>query len=220
MKRILIGKNSKLWSQLSCDPSVSERFDAALSHKDLAVYAFHPEDEIWVLSYSRQSRQNQNIIDSIGPSHKGRVVYFSTATANVCQITDCYQYPRVKALAADYAAAQLNSAVIVHLGFVYARPADLPSGRTAAVSQDELARFFREGPLENAGAIRLFTMVDRPHGSRLEKAVHKLYDFMQGLCGRFPCALRPLDVVIRAAGWKWYGYVNLSNRLWSSTTLS
>ncbi|MEQ8308809.1 MAG: hypothetical protein RIA09_19915 [Hoeflea sp.] len=218
MKRIVIGKNSALWRQLSSDPVIAERFHAALSHRDLATYAFMPDDEIWVLSYSRDPLENRAMIDSLGPNHSGRVIYFSTATANVCEVTRCYQYPRVKAVAAAYVAAQLASAVIVQLGFVYKTPGDLPSGRTAAISMDELAVFFRDGPGLQSGTLRLFTMVHKPHGSTPERILHRAYDVLQKWCGAIPCALRPLDVVIRAAGWKWYGYVNLSNRLWSSTT--
>lgn len=126
MKRVLIGKNSKLWRQLASDPTVADRFDATLSHTDLAGYAFQSDDEIWVLSYSRDERENQAIIDRIGAGHTGRVIYFSTATQNVTQVTECYQYPRVKARAAAYAAARIKSAVIVYLGFVYSQATDLP----------------------------------------------------------------------------------------------
>ena len=218
MRRILIGRNSRLWQQLAADQAVAARFDTALSHSDMASFGFQPDDEIWVLSYSRDEQENQALIDLIGPDHIGRVIYFSTATANVTAITNCYQYPRVKARAAAYAAAQLRSAVIVHLGYVYAQLSDVPSGTTAAVSQRELAQFFRDGPAANTDAVRLFEMIERPHGSGVEKAAHAIYDALQRLCGGFPCLLRPLDVAIRAAGWKWYGYINLSNRLWSSTT--
>lgn len=218
MKRILIGKNSTLWNNLSSDPSVVKRFDAVISHKDLAAHAFDPESEIWILSYSRQNQENQKLIDTIGLHHTGRVFYFSTAAANVCQITNCYQYPRVKYAAAAYAAAHLKSVTIVHLGFVYGDPEELPSGHTAAISREDLAQFFREGIRGQHDNVHLFKMVDKLHGSNIEKALHRLYDFLQKRCGRFPCALRPLDLIVRAFGWKWYGYANLSNRLWSLTT--
>ncbi len=220
MKRILIGRNSALWRQLSSYPELVGKFDEVLSHKDVAAHAFTPDDEIWVLSYSRDAMENSQMIDCLGQIKTGRVVYFSTATTNVCQITQCYQYPRVKAQAAAYVATKLPNSVIVQLGLVYTTPSDLPSGRTAAVSLEELVQFFRDGPDLHSGTFHLFSMVDKPHRSSLEKALHRAYDTLQQLCAGYPCLLRPLDVVLRAAGWKWYGYINLSNRLWSSTISS
>jgi hypothetical protein len=65
--------------------------------------------------------------------------------------------------------------------------------------------------------MRLFEMIDRPFGSGAERALYRAYGSLQWRVRRWPCVLRPLDFTLRALGIRWYGYVNLSNRLWSST---
>ena len=51
-----------------------------------------------------------------------------------------------------------------------------------------------------------------------EALLYRLYGRLQALCGSRPCLLRPLDLLLRGLGMRWYGYTHLSNRLWTSKT--
>ena len=216
MRRILIGKNAKIWKALAADASVRSRFSHVIGHADAQGFNFEAEDEIWLLSYSRSQSDNKAMLDLLQQAGIGRLVYFSSATTNIAGVTDCYEYPRVKALAADYAKSRLG-AVIVLLGLVYERAGDLPSGTTAGISLEDLGSFFRSFNPDAAREIRLFSMTEKPFMSGFEKFLHRAYDAAQSRSGRWPCLLRPVDYLLRAAGYKWYGYINLSNRLWIST---
>ena len=72
-------------------------------------------------------------------------------------------------------------------------------------------------PQDNGRRMMLFKLVERPFGSRFERAVFASYSRAMALFSWKPCLLRPLDLVLRGMGYRWYGYVFLSNRLWSST---
>lgn len=218
MRRILIGKNAKIWKALASDAAVRSRFSHLIGHADAPAFQFSSDDEIWVLSYSRKQSDNFALLDLLHRAGAGRVVYFSSATTNIAAVTDCYEYPRVKAAAAEYAKSRLD-AVTVLLGMVYERPEHLPSGTTAAIKLGDLKSFFMSfGHPGAAQEVRLFTMTEKPFKSRFEAFLHRLYDRAQRMAGRWPCLLRPADYALRAAGYKWYGYINLSNRLWISTT--
>jgi hypothetical protein len=65
--------------------------------------------------------------------------------------------------------------------------------------------------------VHLFKMVSRDFGSGFERTLFLIYGHVQWLLRRFPCALRPVDLVLRALGYRWYGYLLLSNRLWATT---
>ena len=92
----------------------------------------------------------------------------------------------------------------------------LPAGTTMATSLDQIAAFMAQGGRDATDTL-LFSAVERPFSGSLERAAFRAYGLAQRAAGTWPCLLRPVDIVLRALGWRWYGYLYLSNRLWLTT---
>lgn len=214
---IVIGRNSKIWQELVKNSELRRRF-IAIGHGDVSSFVFDPGDRVWILSYSSNEAENRALFTLIGKKAPVNAYYLSTATANVVDRTRCYNYPTVK-YEAEQAAIEILGAEIVRLGVTFRNEAELPSGRTMATSYDLLEAFMLS-PVKRSrsGAfVRLFVAVDRPFRGFLEKLLYRSYGFAMRASGGWPCLLRPADVLLRGLGYRWYGYVFLSSRLWSST---
>jgi hypothetical protein len=218
-REVVIGCNSKVWQGLSLRLAAVSFECVAIGHRDVAGFAFTPTDRVWVLSYSRSSDDNAALIARLRKAAVAQIVYLSSSSVIVGQRTRCYEYPRVKHLAQQEVLALANGKVLT-VGLVYDQSEELPRGANVATSLDELAAFIQapDWPLQAGRAKHLFRTVTRPFSGALERTAYLSYGALMSLSGSFPCALRPLDVLLRAAGARWYGYVYLSNRLWISTT--
>ena len=84
----------------------------------------------------------------------------------------------------------------------------------------ELADFMMapNWPQELGRRKHLFHVVSRPFAGDIERLLYRVYGRLIMALRRYPCALRPIDMLLRALRMRWYGYVYLSNRLWISTT--
>jgi len=215
-REIVLGSNSQVWRALVRSPRVLQRFQIAISHRDLPRFEFSNDDRVWVFAYSRVPGENSAVLERLQRAAVSEVIYVSSATTIVTRLTRCYQYPRVKQLAEEEARQRLR-ARILSLGIVYEARAELPGGSNAATALASIEEFMLAPSWPSDGAMRLFEMVRQPFASRWEMRLQRMYDAIQWRLRRFPCALRPLDLVLRSCGIRWYGYVNLSNRLWSST---
>jgi len=218
-REVIIGRNSKVWRAAAANPAVAARFRCAIGHADVSGFAFEADDRVWVFSYSRSPAENLALLSVLAAARVAEVVYVSTATAIVTRLTRCYEYPRVKQRAEDDARRLLDARVLT-LGIVVEREAQLPAGRHAATLQGDLDAFLLapSWPLEQGRRKNLFEMLGAPMERGWEASLHRGYDAAQWLMRRWPCVLRPLDLLLRLAGVRWYGYVNLSDRLWNSTT--
>jgi hypothetical protein len=218
-REVVIGRNSRVWRSAESNPRIAQRFRTAIGHSDLANFAFERTDRVWVFSYSRIAAENRAMLARLQAAQVASVVYVSSATTIVSAHTDCYEYPRIKRLAETDARRMVDARVLV-LGIVVDREEQLPSGRSAATLQRKIDDFLLapHWPDDGGTRIRLFEMIDRPFTRAWEHVAHRMYDSLQWTLRRWPCALRPIDVVLRACGVRWYGYVNLSNRLWNTTT--
>lgn len=218
-REVIVGKNSAIWRTLSGDPAMARRFPTVLGHRDVEAFTFQPTDRVWVLSYSREEAANARLLQMLTDRGARDIVYFSSATTNVARRTGCYDYPRAK-LHAETLARDVHGARIVTLGVLYRTIADLPAGTTIATSFDQLAHFMLDPrwTADEGGRVLLFAPVDKPFSGAAERLAYRLYAVGMSLAGRWPCALRPVDYVLRALGYRWYGYVYLSNRLWLTTT--
>lgn len=216
---IVIGANAKIWQAASKDPRVARRFQHALSHRDLSGFEFNLGDRVWVFSYSRRPEENLAMLSALERAKIAEIIYVASASTIVADVTSCYEYPRVKKLAQDLVRG-LDNGKILTIGLVHEVNSDLPSGLNAATSQVMLNDFLAS-PQWPDGLVekRLFKMVEQPFKSSFEHAMFKFYSMVQKSLGSRPCLLRPLDLALRLAGFRWYGYVALSNRLWSMTTL-
>ncbi len=219
LREIVLGRGSTVWQRLSKDAAVATRAAAAIGHADLAAFAFTPADRVWVLAYSRVSSENASMLERLRQAGVAEIVYVSSASTIVSERTRCYEYPRVKRDAEDRALA-MNHARVLTIGLMHGQPDELPAGDNVATSYADLAAFFL-APAWPDGASRrklLFRIEHVPFRNRIERALARIYGSAMDAAGRYPCALRPFDLMLRALGMRWYGYTFLSNRLWTSMT--
>lgn len=217
-REVVIGSNSAVWRALSKDSSFSSKFLIAISHGEVDNFRFEPTDRVWIFSYSRQPSENEKLMKKTKTAGARETVYISTAAANISSVTRCYEYPYVKYLA-ESSARQILDARILTLGLMYHSPTELPAGATAATSYGELARFMQDPqwPQDRAERKLLFSMIRRPFGDAVEKYVFNIYGTLMKMSLYWPCILRPIDLLLRFCGYRWYGYLFLSNRIWFST---
>lgn len=220
-REVLLGHGSQLWRALQGLPGMAGRFSHTLGHRELAGFAFTPNDRVWVFSYSRVPAENTAMIERLARAGVREVVYLSSSSVIVSQRSTCWEYPRVKA-AAETQVRALPHGRVLTVGLMHARPEELPAGPQMATSHTELAAFMLapQWPLGGGREGRLMQPLQRPFSGAAEAFAHRAYGALQAACGPWPCLLRPLDVLLRALGWRWYGYTYLSTRLWMRTTSS
>ncbi|RYY22807.1 MAG: hypothetical protein EOP62_22170 [Sphingomonadales bacterium] len=217
---VVIGGNSVLWSRIA-DRILAQRPDSlAIGHRDIDGLRLSAGDRIWIFSYAPDEDANRWLFDRVKALGAGRHVYLSSATANIADEIHCYRYPRVKAVG-ERDAARILDATPVRIGLIHDDPAELPAGTSAATRLDDLVAAMLapdDLPDRAGGAVPLYRLVERPFASALEHAAYRSYDTLLRLCGRHPCLLRPIDLLLRSVGWRWYGYFRLSNTRCLTTT--
>ena len=217
-REVILGGNSSVWRALQSHPLIAQRRWNAIRHGEVASFAFEPGDRVWVFAYSLVLADNLAMLALLRLADVSEIIYVSSSSTIVCGTTRCYAYPNAKHHAEQAALALANSRILT-LGQIYARASQLPAGLSMATSIDQLASFMTqpEWPAGCGRAKNLFEPVLRPFGASLEAGMYRVYGRVLTICGRWPCVLRPIDLVLRAVGWRWYGYVFLSNRLWTAT---
>ncbi len=220
-RNIFIGRHSSVWANLAPLVRDSQAPTQAISHLDLADFDFQADDRAWLLSYSPVSAENRAMLERLRCSAVGEIVYVSSSSTVVCARTRCYEYPHQKALAEAHALS-IPKARILTLGLMHRQADELPAGSHVVTSFVELAKFVGAPRFDELGGrrLRLCQMVHLPFRRPLERWAYQAYGAALLACGSYPCLLRPLDVLLRALGLRWYGYVYLCGRLWSSNTSS
>jgi len=213
---IILGKNSKVWRLLKKSNFLAELPNLPIGHDDVGNFEFLPLDQIWVLSYSRLPSKNYLLLKKLSNINNISIFYVSSASTNVNSITQCYNYPKIKQQAQEDAVSICNARIIT-IGWFYEDVTELPAGLTAATSVNQLAMAMQNIDNHLEQSLNLFKMVDRPFSTSFEKILYVLYGQLLKRCGRFPCFLRPFDLILRLVGMRWYGYLYLSNKLWSTT---
>ncbi len=221
LREVVLGGNAKVWRALAADKRMAQRFTTTLSHRDLASFAFTPQDRVWVFAYSRDPAQNSALLQRLQSAGVAELVYVSSSAVIVNERSNCYEYPRVKHLAEQEVRA-LPQGRVLTLGLVYGQPDELPGGDNIATSHARLADFMLapHWPEEGGTGRRLFERIRRPFKHPLDAGLFTLYGSLMALAAGHPCLLRPLDLLLRSLGLRWYGYTYLSNRLWISKTSS
>ena len=214
-RTVVVGRNSKVWNALSTSPHFDDITVCEIGHAQLEQFVFQPGDRVWIFAYSRSHAENLALFKKLSGHSSIDVAYISSASTNVTNITGCYTYPTAK-LQAEDDVKRLCSARVVTIGLFYSALEELPGGRTAATSLNELAMFMKFGNIKDKTVVNLFRMIDRPFRSEAERLVYNFYGKLMSAVGRFPCLLRPVDFLLRILNMRWYGYLYLSNRLWSS----
>ncbi|MGY3616585.1 hypothetical protein [Bradyrhizobium sp. USDA 10063] len=218
-REVIVGKNSTVWRELAKRPDIAARFQLAVGHNDLHCARFLRSDRVWIFSYSRNAEENAALIERLRRFGAAEYVYVSSATTNVVPQTSCYNYPTVKLLAENLAREKLNARILT-IGVVFDQLSELPGGATIATSYDDLAGFMLapQWPDSAGQAVRLFRPYERPFEGKVEEIAFKLYGYAMGVLRRWPCVLRPVDFILRGMGYRWYGYLYLSNKTWFTTT--
>jgi hypothetical protein len=218
-REVIVGKHSSVWRELAKREDIARRFQILLSHDDLDDVKLRATDRVWILSYSKRADENAAMVYKLATLGAAEYVYVSTATTNVASRTKCYKYPIVKLLAENLAREALNAHVL-SVGFLFFQISELPSGKMAATNYDDLASFMLtpRWATNKSQSVALFRIYDRPFKNAAERAIFNIYGHLISTLEKFPCALRPVDFALRRLGYKWYGYVYLSNKIWSMTT--
>lgn len=221
MRDIVLGRNSSVWRFLCERPDVASANFLSLSHSELGDFVFDGDDRVWVFAYSRKSVENFEMIDRLRRSGVRNIIYVGSSSSIVCSVSHCYEYPRVKNSAEKYVLS-FPEGCSVTLGLVVQDHVGLPAGPSLVTTYDDLAAFMLNPPWIRGGGGRktLFRQVERGFESKIESFVYHSYGHLLGLCGRWPCFLRPIDFLLRAVNYRWYGYTYLSNRLWKSMMTS
>jgi hypothetical protein len=219
LREVVIGRNSKIWRKASDNRAVAERINSVIGHDEVFAFPFTARDRVWVFSYSRKPAENSRLFAALEAAAVQQVVYVSTATTIVTRFTRCYGYPTAKQTAENEARRRLDARILV-LGLVVDRVEELPPGLNVATLQSAIEEFLLapRWPEDGGRSMRLFESVAVSFTRLWEARLYRAYDDLQWMVRYWPCVLRPLDVLLRAVGIRWYGYVNLSNRLWNTTT--
>ena len=217
-REVVVGSGSTLWRHLRSRKEIAARFATAIGHAELGNFAFSARDRVWVFAYSRRRDENSRMISHLATSLAAEIVYVSSSSTAATRTTRCYRYPFVKQCAEDEVAALQNGRILT-LGLVYSSVEELPSGDNVATSYEELAAFLAAPTWTEGGGRRrhLLGIVRRPFAGPVERLLYRLYGRMMSAVSPYACALRPVDLVLRALGMRWYGYGYLSNRAWIST---
>jgi hypothetical protein len=217
-REIILGRNSKVWLGLTKDERIAAKNFVAIGHAELESFAFTTTDRVWVLSYSRNPLENEQLLRYLEDANINEIVYVSSSSVRVSSVTQCYEYPRVK-LAAELKAQSINGAKILTIGLIYSSENELPAGQNIATHLGELAAFMVAPSWSDGEGRRknLFKVVRRPFKSGFENIAFNCYGVLMKASGSYPCLLRPFDLVFKLLDMRWYGYVYLSNRLWIST---
>jgi len=218
-REVVLGRSSTVWRRLGADPALAGRVGASIGHLDLANFAFTPADRVWVLSYSREPLENSALLARLRDAGVREIVYVSSSSTIVTQRTRCYEYPRVKQQAEDEVLALPNAKVLT-IGLMHGDASELPAGTNIATRYADLAAFMQspDWPDNGGRRKRLFHVEQRPFGSSFERRLCDTYTALLMAAGSRPCLLRPIDLILRLLGMRWYGYTCLSNRLWTTTT--
>lgn len=215
---IVLGSNSVVWRRLSADARIAKRVVHAIGHRDMAAFEFTANDRLWVFSYSRREDENSALLARLCEAGVAEIIYLSSSSTCVAAKTSCYEYPRVKRQA-DLRVTEMPNGRVLTVGLIYGAEEELPAGENVATSIRELAEFMLapNWPAGNGNRKNLLRAVKRPFSNRLEKILYRSYGAAIMAAGRYPCLLRPIDLILRSLGMRWYGYVYLSNRVWIST---
>jgi hypothetical protein len=220
-RQIVLGRNSKVWRELAQHPKLKDREFIAIGHAELESFTFLATDRVWVFSYSRNQQENEALLNSLQRAKVAEVVYVSSSSVKVAAKTNCYEYPRVKLKAEQFALSN-PAAKVLTIGLVYNLETELPAGENIATSIGEIAGFMAAPSWlgQSQRTTHLFKTVSRDFSGAIEKLAYDAYGKLIFACASYPCALRPIDLLLRVFRMRWYGYVYLSNQLWISTTSS
>lgn len=216
IRNIIIGKNSKVWKWLkSIDSELNDSSYIAISNIDIENFDFKESDLVWIFSYSIKTEGNRKLINRLSTTKAKKFVYVTSATTVILDKIKCYKYPKVK-YEAEVLAQKKLGAKKLSIGIVYQNTTDLPSGINIVTKIEDIAQFIKHPVWDTNDANYLFTSYEQPFKSKLEKVCYNIYNNLMTIFSKNPCILRPIDLLLKIAGYNWYGYVYKSNKKWNS----
>lgn len=221
---LVVGSNSSLWAALCESPILQNQNSGinffAVSSRD--IYGLSPElfqfsfSHAVVFSYSRKLEENMKLLRNLRLLVRN-VIYISTCSVIAANKGYLYTYPRAKREVEVFARDSnlFECLRILRLGMVEGTfDADSMTGRFKYTSLEMIVREIERSCSNDRTKVsfeNLYVSAERPFDSRMEELCFKIYcrmlqwNFVMGV------VMRPLDVVFRALGWRWYGYNCLVN---------
>ena len=221
VREVILGKGSQIWQTLRQRTDMAERFKHSIGHAELKQFEFTSADRVWVLAYSTAPEDNTAMLQHLQQAGVAEIVYITSSSTIIAPLTNCYAYPRAKKIAEDEAMG-IPQCKVLTLGLVVAAESELPAGSNAVTTINEIATFFLHPrwSVEGGKRAHLLRIVQRPFRHRPEQALYEAYGWLMRKLVRRPCLLRPLDLILRTIGIRWYGYTFLSNHLWTNLMTS
>lgn len=211
MQKYIIGKNSSVCKRLAKKiPLENYRF---LGHQDISDVTFQQNDVLFIFSYSLNRQVNADFLTSIHKRGGKNIVLMSSVASKVATLTQCYNYPTIKYMSEELVLEKLGG-VVIQLGSVVEDSRELPSGTNYCTTLDELADFINQYQPSPSRAIRLFSVIDIPFKSQLDAFLYRSYQVLINRLNRYPCLLRPVDLLLKLSGYRWYGYTALLKKVW------
>jgi len=213
MKTLIIGKNSRLVNQLGINKK--NNIIKLISHSDIqnelnsgVVYK-----NIFLFSFSYKMQENMSMIEKIKLfSVESEVYIISSTSVFAYRISPFYKYPGIKSKMDSYAIS--NGFHILRIGYVVDDERSLNSGEYLITHPNDICDFI-DSPLKasKSRAVDLFKYVNLPMNI-FYKIFYSVYLFALFHLGRYAFVLRPVDLILKVAGVKWYGYNALGVIYW------
>lgn len=219
---LIVGSNSRVWAALSAhidNQKLKKNFHAVSSQDifDLSPSLLRRSfSRAVVFSYSRDLAENMKLLRNLRlfvPS----VIYISTCSVIAADRGYPYKYPRVKRAVEIFArdSKLFECLHIIRLGMVEGtfEPGSL-KGIYKYTTLAMIAQFIQTPVCQNRTSVRfqnLYRIVENPIGHGLESLCFKCYRRAILFHPVMGAMLRPVDLIFRALGWRWYGYSFIAN---------
>jgi len=212
MRKIIIGKNSNLYKEFKKE--FDEIFDLAISHKDLHNFVIKKTDIYFILSYGQSEKEMSQLLSEVIKIKQNNVILLSTTAIIVSKYSKCYAYPKLKMMQENFFSAKMSNFIIYRVGTVL-RKNNLYHNRGTCVLNSDL--FFRTLKKLLSGefvcqVVEEYEFV-RIEKNTLESIIYFIYTVTIRLFYKFPCVLRPIDLILKILNYRWYGYGALSLKL-------
>lgn len=212
MRKIIIGKNSNLYKEFRYE--FDDIFDLAISHKDLQNFGTKKTDIYFILSYGQSEKEMSQLLNEIKKIKHNNVILLSTSAVIVSKYSQCYSYPRLKMMQENFFIKKMSNFIIYRVGTVL-RKNNLYQNRGTCVLNSNL--FFKTLKKLLSGefvsqVVQEYEFVEIKKNT-FESIIYLIYTVTIRLFYRFPCVLRPIDLMLKILNYPWYGYGTLSLKL-------
>ena len=205
MSVILIGKNSNLYKNYK--DSFNSFVDIAISASDLESYSFNENDSLIILSYGKSKKSIDLLAYNLSSLNVKFFLLISTCTTVVLEKTKCYAYPAIKQYQERLFVQKLKNVSILSVGTIVDEKADKEHHGTCIT---KATVFFKicEDIIRSTQSKKYLVEYEFSKFSNESSVEYKIFRAYKSLITLLPlpCLLRPLDILLKYFGCKWYGY--------------